>query len=211
MYARTPFLILDDIFSSLDLTTADMMFHRVFGKDGLIRKWNPTVILTTHSGKRSIILFYFFSLGLTLIKSEEYFPFADRVLAIGSDGLVTVRTDVRSPEFLSTLRDTTARHDGHLEQPDAPQASSGEEIQDKDLASNAPIEEEEGDPARQRGDFWLYIFFLKTIGAVRTLIWLFLTISTVVIEKFPGMGTWIMFHALSVLIVGSRCVSSNLA
>lgn len=51
LYARTPVLLLDDIFSSLDLTTADMMFHRLFGKDGLIRKWNPTVILTTHSSK----------------------------------------------------------------------------------------------------------------------------------------------------------------
>lgn len=107
---------------------------------------------------------------------------------IDSDGLVKVRADVRSPVFLSTLRNTTAQHDGHIEEPNAGPESSGEVIQEKDQAPRAPVEEE-GDPARQRGDFWLYVFFLKTIGAVRTLIWLFLTISTVVIEKFPGL--WI--------------------
>lgn len=134
---------------------------------------------------------------MLLTKSEEYFPFADRVLLIDSDGLVKVRADVRSPEFLSTLRNTTAQRDGHADQADAGPASSGEETQEKDEAPDAPVEDE-GDPARQRGDFWLYVFFLKTIGAVRTLIWLFLTISTVVIEKFPGMCIGPSFVRVSV-------------
>lgn len=148
-------------------------------------------------------------LCLLLTKSEEYFPFADRVLFIDSDGLVKVRAEVRSPEYLSTLRNTTAQYNDHGELPDAGPASSGEEIQEKEQALDAPVEEE-GDSARQRGDFWLYVFFLKTIGAVRTLIWLLLTISTVVIEKFPGMWFGRVSY-VSALKGCSRCLPSNLA
>ncbi|KAF6523054.1 hypothetical protein HZS61_014582 [Fusarium oxysporum f. sp. conglutinans] len=45
VYSRKKLIILDDVFSSLDRTTADAVFHRLLGADGLLR--TSTVVLVT--------------------------------------------------------------------------------------------------------------------------------------------------------------------
>ncbi|KAF5553404.1 Canalicular multispecific organic anion transporter 2 [Fusarium napiforme] len=45
VYSRNKLIILDDVFSSLDKTTADTVFHRLLGADGLLR--TSTVVLVT--------------------------------------------------------------------------------------------------------------------------------------------------------------------
>ncbi|KAF9783049.1 hypothetical protein IL306_010591 [Fusarium sp. DS 682] len=45
VYSRKKLIVLDDVFSSLDKTTADTVFHRLIGTDGLLRM--STVILAT--------------------------------------------------------------------------------------------------------------------------------------------------------------------
>lgn len=49
IYSQRPVLVLDDVFSALDETTAKSVFQRVFGKDGLVRSANATVIMATHA------------------------------------------------------------------------------------------------------------------------------------------------------------------
>jgi ATP-binding cassette, subfamily C (CFTR/MRP), member 1 len=49
LYARNSTLILDDILSGLDKTTEMLVFKRVFGWNGLLRRSRSTVILATHS------------------------------------------------------------------------------------------------------------------------------------------------------------------
>lgn len=50
LYSRKPVAIFDDVFSGLDKVTEQIIFTRVFGKDGLLRKNGTTVILATHAG-----------------------------------------------------------------------------------------------------------------------------------------------------------------
>ncbi|RKK67240.1 hypothetical protein BFJ69_g14663 [Fusarium oxysporum] len=64
VYSRKKLIILDDVFSSLDRTTADTVFHRLLGADGLLR--TSTVVLVT----------------------IHYLPFADFVTVI-EDGRIT--------------------------------------------------------------------------------------------------------------------------
>ncbi|SCO80934.1 related to multidrug resistance-associated protein [Fusarium oxysporum] len=64
VYSRKKLIVLDDVFSSLDKTTADTVFHRLLGADGLLR--TSTVVLVT----------------------IHYLPFADFVTVI-EDGRVT--------------------------------------------------------------------------------------------------------------------------
>ncbi|KAF4440396.1 hypothetical protein F53441_12344 [Fusarium austroafricanum] len=45
VYSRKKLILLDDVFSSLDMTTANTVFHRLLGANGLLR--TNTVILTT--------------------------------------------------------------------------------------------------------------------------------------------------------------------
>lgn len=49
VYSQRPVLVLDDVFSALDERTAKLLFQRVFGKEGLLRKANATVIMATHA------------------------------------------------------------------------------------------------------------------------------------------------------------------
>ncbi|EXK87248.1 hypothetical protein FOQG_09090 [Fusarium oxysporum f. sp. raphani 54005] len=66
VYSRKKLIILDDVFSSLDRTTADTVFHRLLGADGLLR--TSTVVLVT--------------------SNVHYLPFADFVTVI-EDGRIT--------------------------------------------------------------------------------------------------------------------------
>ncbi|KAH7303548.1 P-loop containing nucleoside triphosphate hydrolase protein [Stachybotrys elegans] len=49
IYSRKPIAIFDDVFSGLDKATEQVVFTRVFGKTGLLRKTNTLTILATHS------------------------------------------------------------------------------------------------------------------------------------------------------------------
>lgn len=49
LYSRKPVLVIDDMLSGLDNTTENLVFSRVFGRDGLLRKTKRTTVLSTHS------------------------------------------------------------------------------------------------------------------------------------------------------------------
>ncbi|KAI1328223.1 ABC transporter [Xylariaceae sp. FL0255] len=55
VYSRTNIVILDDVFSGMDAHTIDVTSQRLFGCDGLFRKYGTTVILATHSRKLTSI------------------------------------------------------------------------------------------------------------------------------------------------------------
>jgi ABC-type bacteriocin/lantibiotic exporter with double-glycine peptidase domain len=49
VYSRSNLIVLDDVFSSLDQTTSNTVFHRLLGANGLLRA--STVILATSNGR----------------------------------------------------------------------------------------------------------------------------------------------------------------
>ncbi|KAL6786178.1 P-loop containing nucleoside triphosphate hydrolase protein [Trichoderma sp. SZMC 28012] len=49
LYLQTDFLVLDDIFSGLDVDTEQQVFRKVFGAEGLLTRRRSTVVLCTHS------------------------------------------------------------------------------------------------------------------------------------------------------------------
>lgn len=51
LYSRKALLVVDDIFSGLDLRTSNLIIERVFSRNGLVRQLGMTVILATHAGK----------------------------------------------------------------------------------------------------------------------------------------------------------------
>lgn len=60
LFLEARLMVLDDIFSGLDHPTAMAIFKDLFGKDGLLRQSECTVILSTHLRKNpSLILSYF--------------------------------------------------------------------------------------------------------------------------------------------------------
>lgn len=51
IYSRKSLLVLDDIFSGLDLRTSNLIVERVFSRNGLVRQLGMTVVLATHASK----------------------------------------------------------------------------------------------------------------------------------------------------------------
>ncbi|SCO11054.1 related to multidrug resistance-associated protein [Fusarium fujikuroi] len=76
VYSRKKLIVLDDVFSSLDKTTADAVFHRLLGAEGLLR--SSTVVLVT----------------------IHYLPFADFVSVI-EEGRIT-RNQVQYSQLEAT-------------------------------------------------------------------------------------------------------------
>lgn len=56
VYARKKLAIFDDVFSGLDAITEELVFSRVFGKQGLLQQIGTTVILATHGGNLFLTL-----------------------------------------------------------------------------------------------------------------------------------------------------------
>ncbi|PYI02912.1 ABC multidrug transporter [Aspergillus sclerotiicarbonarius CBS 121057] len=67
LYLYSDLLVLDDIFSGLDVDTEEQVFRQVFGPDGLLRRRRSTVVLCTHS--------------------VRHLPAADHIIALG-DGTI---------------------------------------------------------------------------------------------------------------------------
>jgi ABC-type bacteriocin/lantibiotic exporter with double-glycine peptidase domain len=49
IYSRRDILILEDVFSAMDSKTEELVTHRLFEPQGLIRTLKTTVVLVTHS------------------------------------------------------------------------------------------------------------------------------------------------------------------
>lgn len=56
IYSRAPILILDDILSALDQSTAKLIFSRLLATDGLLKRQGRTVVLATHAGTNILLL-----------------------------------------------------------------------------------------------------------------------------------------------------------
>ncbi|EHK21095.1 uncharacterized protein TRIVIDRAFT_192417 [Trichoderma virens Gv29-8] len=66
LYSDAKTLILDDVMSGLDASTASTLFQRVFGPDGFVKRNGITAVLCTHS--------------------VGHLPAADHVIVLGTDG-----------------------------------------------------------------------------------------------------------------------------
>lgn len=53
VYSRLPIVILDDVMSGLDSKTASVIVARLFGKQGHFRKAEISVVIATHSRKKT--------------------------------------------------------------------------------------------------------------------------------------------------------------
>ncbi|KAF4334279.1 multidrug resistance-associated [Fusarium beomiforme] len=124
LYNRKPVAIFDDVFSGLDKVTEQIIFTRVFGKDGLLRKNGTTVILATHAVNR--------------------LPESDFVMVLEKGGRLIEQgtySELRSAGGYIQGLDISS-HDGHDDQPSAEAQPTGEnnEVGDKDVAEDHTVE-----------------------------------------------------------------------
>lgn len=170
VYSRPDLAIFDDIFSGLDTVTQKRVFTRLFGSEGLLHHWRATVIIATHA--------------------VNLLPYSDHIVALGSDGRIaeqgsfallkecngyvqSLNVDEAQAKFASTSTS---------DQDDKEEISTTKEAKDKTSKPAAMVTTgKESAPV----DLAVYKYYLKSIGWIYALIFVFLQIVGAFFSAFP--------------------------
>ncbi|KAK6510125.1 hypothetical protein TWF481_004839 [Arthrobotrys musiformis] len=165
LYARKPLIILDDVFSGLDMHTQSKVFSRVFGKQGLLRKSNSTVVLATHS--------------------TNLFRHADNIIVL-SDGAIIEQ---------GPFRELVEKEGGYVREAskslDEISTKLPIEHQDAEYTPQLPQPENKAtepvDPKRQSGDWSLYTYLFSRVGTKLTVAFVVLEMLWAFFSAFPTL------------------------
>jgi ATP-binding cassette subfamily C (CFTR/MRP) protein 1 len=181
LYSRKPILIVDDMLAGLDNTTEKLVFDRVFGPNGLLRKSNATVVLATHATyyARYADRIMIFSKGKVASKGT-FQQLLDRNVDFQASNQSACNGN--SEPMLANL--IVADVDGSAK-PTGQHTTTREEV------------DEEEDAARRSGDKQSLLFFLKVIGPLHVSIyWGLLVVATVATQiqcKYLHMNIRLVF------------------
>ena len=171
VYSRKDIIILDDTFSGLDAGTEEIIFNRLFSRQGLFRKMGTTVLMVTHAVHR---------LG-----------YADHIIALSKGGSIAEQGTLSQLEaaggYVAMLetkqlgesdqeKDSYAEHDANT---DTALPELGAEATDIGAA--------EEDLNRRSGDLSLYAYYFGSVHWSSTVLWSSLFVLFGVASKLTGL------------------------
>ncbi|WEW60176.1 hypothetical protein PRK78_005661 [Emydomyces testavorans] len=156
IYARRNVLLLDDVFNALDAATMDTIFTRLWGKQGLLRKLNSTVVLVTHSTK--------------------HVHLADKLVVLDKGRIVQDGSGDAIGSGAEALRDIMLEPQQLLEK----ETQSPREA--KELFG---LQTNEQDLARRTGDIEVYKYYANSIGWKYTALFVIANIGYAFAVAFP--------------------------
>jgi ATP-binding cassette subfamily C (CFTR/MRP) protein 1 len=161
VYSRRPMAVFDDVFSGLDKITEQIVFTRVFGENGLLRRNNTMIVLATHS--------------------VHFLPESDHIVALGLSGRIAEQgnfTDLCSRGGYVDSLDVSHAHSRSNESntasdadDDAPKAKTAAAA-----AAAAAVAELEAPPT----DRSIFQYYLASVGRLSLAVML----SYMVMESF---------------------------
>ncbi|KAL5689629.1 hypothetical protein EMGR_008545 [Emarellia grisea] len=173
VYARKDIVILDDAFSGLDAATEDYVFHSLVGIHGLLRKINSTIIVASSSAKR--------------------LPYADQIVVLDKMGYASEQGSLKALNaaggYVSSFGLGSPEWKSEIDKP-----SVTDLAQPKILRPNR-TEAIKEDPRRQSGDLSIYLYYIRSIGWLPTVIFLVAISGFVFCISFPSI--WVKWWAIS--------------
>ncbi|KAK2593184.1 hypothetical protein QQS21_009113 [Conoideocrella luteorostrata] len=162
IYSRAPLLVLDNIFSSLDRSTADTIFTRLFSPTGLFKRFGCTVVMA--------------------MRTAEHIEYADRIITIETDGSVRCLANVKDAQTIKVVLEEFTGAGRTESGPDIEHPTAIEEVSTQnDLIPNEPLF------TRQRGDFGLYRYYLASTTTWNWAAWLVTMMFAALTEKLPDI------------------------
>ncbi|KAH8655419.1 P-loop containing nucleoside triphosphate hydrolase protein [Xylariales sp. PMI_506] len=150
LYLQTDLLVLDDVFSGLDMDTEEQVFQQVFGPGGLLRRRRSTTVLCTHS--------------------IRHLRSADHIIALG-DGTVTEQgtfDKLMSGNGYIQRLGLSAYSDRDTSSEEVMSNDSAEESKPRAIVYTKPSNKSPLGPAanqsRQVGDKTVYKQYFKSMG-----------------------------------------------
>ncbi|EJP67794.1 canalicular multispecific organic anion transporter 1 [Beauveria bassiana ARSEF 2860] len=175
LFAQTSIVLLDNVLSALDADTAELVFKRVCGRNGLLRRWNCTAIITTNQPKLL----------------EE----ADIVFEISHQGRVRQK-EMNSRNNSARGVATNVREETPGPEMDVPATCEEFEPPSVDLGGQVP-ETNKPDQKRRHGDLSLYGYYFRTAHCLLFVTWFTVAAIAAVMERMPQifMRIWLSTDA----------------
>lgn len=171
-YARKEVMILDNLFGSVDPEMAGLIFSRLFGSDGIVRRWDCTVITTTNR--------------------LELLDFADQIFRFSRNGRLQEEHDTES-DSSSTFAESAE------ESSDAEHAVSNAGRSAEETALPAVQTKEHDNGAQSSSetlsdDLSVYKYFISSVGSLTITIW-------ICFAMFGAAGEWMPMIFLRICFV----------
>lgn len=175
LYSRIPILVLDDIFSGLDINSLKHIAGSVFGNSGIARQHRLTIIMTTHYS--------------TYVVQQ-----ADRIVVLGDNGRISEEGSFEKlisnrNSFLQTIELREGKDAGNP--PEEPNNAMDILISLIEESSDAP----ESASVRRIGEFSTYAYWFRSFGLKLCLLTLTATLLAGFFWKF--MEIWVQWWSES--------------
>lgn len=170
LYSRIPILVLDDIFSGLDVGSLKHIGKSVFGPSGIAKRHALTVLMATHQG-------------------SHFVQKADQIAIFGRDGRIVEQGSFQKlasnrNSFLHTIEllEETSSDDPPNETNDAVVALPDSDPNEASI--DTPV-------SRRTGEFSTYAYWIRSFGLKLCLLFLATTLSAGFSWKF--MEVWVQW------------------
>ncbi|KAI4745287.1 multidrug resistance-like protein [Aureobasidium sp. EXF-12298] len=178
VYSRCSIIILDDVFSQLDVSTQSVVFDRLLGQRGLLRRWKTTVVMATGAVK--------------------FLPRADLIVVLSSDGTVEGQGSFRelhaagtnATNFITSI-DAGPEDETKTDSATKREPKGAEKIES--TGSKSKPEDKKLDAARQNGDFGIYKYYFACISWTVVAMFLLLQFAYAFLCTFPTV--WLKWWA----------------
>ncbi|KAJ3496257.1 hypothetical protein NLG97_g2789 [Lecanicillium saksenae] len=187
-YAQTDIMVVDDVFSALDPDTAQAVFTNLFGRDGLVRRWNCTVIMTTnrlHFLDDADMIFRLYRGGRVQQQENEL---SDESSADGS---------VHGGDASRNNEDGNSDSDDDNNSPAAGQTGPQPTLPPSVQPATDNLELRNAKQTRKHGEWSLYRYFLGATNAWALFLFLLSVATSAVAQAMPKIFVriWYSGHA----------------
>lgn len=210
MYARRDICILDDALSGLDMSTEDQVFHALFGDNGLFRQLRTTVVLVSSSGNDPIPARDIGTNVLTYrppTPTAKRIPQSDYIISINAEGHVEGQGSFdqlnKDGGYITSLAlhpstgnptDKLAVEDKIMDLTHDQDAVALAYSKDKEVETDtstpssetACVQEREDGMSRRTGDIQIYLYYVKSVGILATLVFVAAIVGFIFCISFPS-------------------------
>ncbi|THV43871.1 hypothetical protein BGAL_0843g00010 [Botrytis galanthina] len=176
VYSRHKILMLDDVFSGLDIVSEERIFTRLLGRHGLLRQLGITTILVTHAAHR--------------------LSYADHIIALSVHGTVaeqgTFYDLTRKNGYMSSLATK------HVVETDTSKESESVGMRNNDDTARQIAS---ADLERPIGNWATYRYYFESLGWRNMGMWMGIMVSYSLLLQFPKL--WIKFWTSAITVHGN--------
>lgn len=173
VYAKAEVLILDDVFSGLDNDTEELIFKRLFGRSGPLRRLKTTVIMVTHAVHR-------LPYADLIVSLDEHGRIAEQgnyISLVNGNGYVH-SLDVRYKQELQPIQE---------EEQTASVEAPRQEMADTETIVATQEDDSERDLIRRTGEWATYKHWFKSCGYFSSFLSFIWSVIFVLMVQMPGI------------------------